>query len=197
MVRRVEFETVNLPNDGVLNCVVVADTHSKPNVRGMDLIAAEAPAVIIHGGDIGDLSVLDALREIAPVIAVAGNIDSSTHYLPDAVVIRLMAGGQAASTWFLTHIAVRGPKLRGPVANAAFEYGAQIVICGHSHVPFIGRDRGLAVFNPGSIGPRRFSLPITYGRLQVAPDGITFKHINCETGKELELIDRVFAEEEA
>jgi len=35
---------------------------------------------------------------------------------------------------------------------------ASLVVCGHSHVPFIGQDKGITVFNPGSIGPRRFSL---------------------------------------
>ena len=41
---------------------------------------------------------------------------------------------------------------------------AALVVCGHSHVPFIGIDRGIYVFNPGSIGPRRFQLPIVLGR---------------------------------
>ena len=44
-----------------------------------------------------------------------------------------------------------------------------MVVCGHSHVPFIGRDRDLTVFNPGSIGPRRFHLPIVFGTMNVTP----------------------------
>jgi hypothetical protein len=56
------------------------------------------------------------------------------------------------------------------------------VVCGHSHVPFIGRDRGLTVFNPGSIGPRRFHLPIVFGTMDVTPAGLRLGHVDCETG---------------
>jgi uncharacterized protein len=56
------------------------------------------------------------------------------------------------------------------------------VVCGHSHVPFLGRDRGLTVFNPGSIGPRRFHLPIVFGTIDVTLAGLRFAHVDCETG---------------
>lgn len=46
----------------------------------------------------------------------------------------------------------------------------------------IGRDRGIAVFNPGSIGPRRFALPIVLGKIDITPDSIRLAHIDCETG---------------
>jgi predicted phosphodiesterase len=59
---------------------------------------------------------------------------------------------------------------------------ASLVVCGHSHVPFIGRDRGLAVFNPGSIGPRRFHLPIVFGTIDLSPTEVRLAHIDCETG---------------
>jgi hypothetical protein len=49
-------------------------------------------------------------------------------------------------------------------------------------VPFIGRDRGLSVFNPGSIGPRRFSLPIVFGLLELAAGRLSLQHVDCETG---------------
>ena len=57
-----------------------------------------------------------------------------------------------------------------------------MVVCGHSHVPFLGRDRGHAVFNPGSSGPRRFQLPITLGVLDVSRSGVQMRHVDCETG---------------
>jgi predicted phosphodiesterase len=58
-----------------------------------------------------------------------------------------------------------------------------MVLCGHSHVPFLGRDKGLVVLNPGSIGPRRFQLPITLGVLDLAQTGISLRHVSCETGE--------------
>ncbi len=54
---------------------------------------------------------------------------------------------------------------------------------GHSHVPFIGRDRDLAIFNPGSIGPRRFHLPIVFGVLDVKDRKVSMRHVSCETGE--------------
>jgi uncharacterized protein len=64
----------------------------------------------------------------------------------------------------------------------ATSHGARLIVCGHSHVPFIGRDRGLTVFNPGSIGPRRMHLPIVFGVLEIESARLTLRHIDCETG---------------
>jgi hypothetical protein len=50
-------------------------------------------------------------------------------------------------------------------------------------VPFVGRDRGLTVFNPGSIGPRRMHLPIVFGVLEIAAAKLSLRHVNCETGE--------------
>jgi uncharacterized protein len=71
-----------------------------------------------------------------------------------------MVASAAPLRILLTHIAVYDPKLRGPVARMAKAESATLVVCGHSHVPFIGADREITMFNPGSIGPRRFMLPI-------------------------------------
>ncbi|MBA3501743.1 MAG: metallophosphoesterase family protein, partial [Deltaproteobacteria bacterium] len=128
------------------------------------------------------LEVLDALREIAPVYAVRGNIDTTARDLPDVLNIDVMDGNRRLRI-LLTHIAVYGPKLRAEVAVAAKKAGAQLVVCGHSHVPFIGSDKGLTVFNPGSIGPRRFSLPIVFGRIDLAPTGLKLAHVSAETGQ--------------
>jgi predicted phosphodiesterase len=82
----------------------------------------------------------------------------------------------------LVHIAVYGPKIRADVAKLARAAKASLIVCGHSHVPFIGVDKGLTVFNPGSIGPRRFSLPIVFGTIDVTAKGVKLAHVNCETG---------------
>jgi predicted phosphodiesterase len=82
----------------------------------------------------------------------------------------------------MTHIAVYGPNLRADVAKLATAAGASLVVCGHSHVPFIGHDRQLTVFNPGSIGPRRFHLPIVFGTIDIAAT-VMLAHVDCETGR--------------
>jgi len=176
-------ETVRLPEGRDADVVVVADTHGRPHPGAAALIDQLAPTAILHAGDIGDLAVLADLRRQAPVLAVRGNIDGHTPSLPDSMSIDFVAGERPVLRVWLTHIAVYGPKLRAEVARQARACSAGLVICGHSHVPFIGRDKGLVVFNPGSIGPRRFHLPIVLGVLRVGPGGISMRHVSCETGQ--------------
>jgi len=180
---RRKHETLPL-TDGALRLVVVADTHSEPHPRAAELIAEARPHRILHAGDIGDLSVIDELAKIAPTSVVRGNIDAHASELPDLLTLDLADGDATLLTLLLMHIAVNGPKLRADAARHARAEGARLVICGHSHVPFIGRDRDLSVFNPGSIGPRRFHLPIVFGVLELARGRMSMKHIDCETGKQ-------------
>lgn len=161
--------------------VVVADTHSSPHPALDGLLARLRPCAILHAGDIGSLDVLDALARHAPVHAVRGNIDARAPGLPDTRVLELVVGG-ATLRVLLTHIAVYGPRLRAEVAARARAEGAALVVCGHSHVPFIGADKGLTVFNAGSCGPRRFGLPIVFGVIRAGPAGLRLEHVSCETG---------------
>ena len=176
---RLVKKSATLPVDGdSVRLAVVSDTHSQPHEHTLKQLAALAPAAILHGGDIGDLAVLDMLAEVAPVYAVRGNIDTHARDLPDVLTLDV-----GALRILMTHIAVYGPKLRSEIARMAKAEKAAMVVCGHSHVPFIGRDQGLAVFNPGSCGPRRFSLPIVFGTIDITPTGVKLSHISCETGQ--------------
>jgi len=83
---------VSLPADRDVDVVVVADTHGRPDPRAHSLIERLAPQVILHAGDIGDLSVLSELRALAPVLAVRGNIDEHAPALPDSMRIDLVSG---------------------------------------------------------------------------------------------------------
>jgi uncharacterized protein len=174
--------SLTLRGDGTLTIACVADTHSQPHAAIAERLAAIAPDAILHAGDIGDTAVVDRLAAAAPVFAVRGNIDTRSAF-PDVLTLDLVGpGGPARLRIYLTHIAVAGPRLRADVARAARAARAQLVVCGHSHVPFIGRDRELTVFNPGSIGPRRFHLPIVFGTIAITPQAVRLAHIDCETG---------------
>jgi putative phosphoesterase len=198
-----------------MRIAVISDTHSRPHPDSLTYVARQQPDAILHGGDIGDLAVLDRFAELAPLIAVRGNIDEHAADIPDSIDIAIVSGAsdgmptlaEARSAGagdgspsrsgatnmtegehvrlkiLLTHIAVYGPKLRADAARLAEAHGAQLVVCGHSHVPFIGRDRGLTLFNPGSIGPRRMHLPITFGVLEVSATAASLRHMSCETGE--------------
>jgi putative phosphoesterase len=166
-------------------CVgIVSDTHGEPHRATVGLLAELKADVLLHGGDVGGYPVLTALRPTAPqVIAVRGNIDGRAFDLPDAVTIRFLRGGAEVMRWLLLHVGVNGPKLRSEVRALAVKEGADVVVCGHSHMPLIARDGGVAIFNPGSVGPRRFGLPIVFGVATIAATGLSFGHVSCETGQ--------------
>jgi putative phosphoesterase len=176
--------SLQLSDRGELRLAIVADTHSSPHPNVARWIAALSPDAILHAGDIGDLAVIDEFAKLAPVIAVRGNIDERAADLPDVVTIDVRSGDASAMKLLLMHIAVYGPKIRTDAASLATSHGARLIVCGHSHVPFIGRDRGLTVFNPGSIGPRRMRLPIVFGVLEIAASKLSLRHVDCETGKD-------------
>lgn len=174
---------LQVPAGRPLRLVVVADTHSRPHPDSHRHIASQSPDAILHAGDIGSLDVIDGLAELAPTLAVRGNIDGVAETTPDSIDIDVLTGDQRLLRLFMLHIAVVGPKLRADVARTAHAHDADVVVCGHSHVPFIGRDRDLYVFNPGSIGPRRFHLPITFGVIEVGAGTFRMRHVSCETGE--------------
>jgi putative phosphoesterase len=161
--------------------VAVADTHGRPHPLLDERLAELGPAHILHAGDVGDLAVLRGLEKRAPVTAVRGNIDPRD--LPDSVALEVGGGAELRFTILLTHVAVAGPRLRADVARLARAEGASLVVCGHSHVPFAAHDGGLGVFNPGSVGPRRFRLPIVLGVIDVSATGAAVRHVDCETGR--------------
>lgn len=175
--------TLEAPNDRALRLVVVSDTHSSVHPNTASVVRALQPDHLLHGGDIGNLAVLDELAKLAPLTAVRGNIDELAPDVPDSVDITVRSGERSLLKLVLLHIAIYGAKLRGDAWRLAKEHNARMVVCGHSHVPFMGRDRGMVLFNPGSIGPRRGYLPITLGLLEISPNGINLRHVSCETGQ--------------
>ena len=169
-----------------LRVAVVADTHSRPHPSAHEHLRALEPDAIFHAGDIGDLGVLDDLAKIAPVFAIRGNIDPPAREIPETMCVDVVDGRRSLVKILLQHIAVYGPKLRADAIRRAKAEHANLVICGHSHVPFIGRDAGISVFNPGSMGPRRFQLPIVFGVLEVDRERVRMHHVDCETGQRWE-----------
>jgi putative phosphoesterase len=167
-----------------LRIVVISDTHGNPHPRAVERVGELVPDAILHGGDIGALDVLGLFEPIAPLLAVRGNIDVHATQVPEHRLIDVCDGDRTLVTILLTHIAVYGPKLRAEVGRMARLGDASLVVCGHSHVPFQGRDQGMALFNPGSIGPRRFGLPIVFGVIDIEPTKVTMRHIDVEGGQE-------------
>ncbi len=139
---------------------VISDTHGV--LRAEALAALDGSEHILHAGDVGDAAILDRLRQIAPVTAIRGNIDRSglCALLPEIEMVTL--GG-------LNIYMLHDRKALDLDPKAA---GVACVISGHSHKPLIEWVKGVLYFNPGSAGPRRFSLPVTVGKLVVGGTGM-------------------------
>lgn len=135
---------------------VIADTHGL--LRPEALEALRGCERILHLGDIGPASLLDQLRELAPLDVVRGNndIEDWAAALPETLLLEL--GGLRL---FLIHdlkqLAI------DPVAE-----GIDVVLAGHSHKPLNEVRDGVLYLNPGSAGPRRFRLPISLAILALA-----------------------------
>jgi putative phosphoesterase len=143
---------------------LISDTHGL--LRPQALRALEGSDLIIHAGDVGDPGILEALKTLAPVFAVRGNVDTEPWALalPESEVIET-----EPATIYVLHD-VHALDL-DPVAA-----GFQIVISGHSHKPARTEHGGVLFLNPGSAGPRRFDLPVTVAQLDMSrqPWGVAF-----------------------
>ena len=134
---------------------VIADPHGL--MRPEAAVALAGSELIVHAGDVGSAEVLDTLREIAPVVAVRGNNDNGAWAvaLPAAEIVEI--GG------IVLYVLHDLRELDLDPAAAKFH----VVIAGHSHRPRIDRRNGVMFLNPGSAGPRRFTLPVAVARLRV------------------------------
>lgn len=143
---------------------VISDTHSL--VRPQAIEALAGVEMILHAGDIGNPTVLDALREVAPVVAVRGNNDKGdwAESLSDWEVVEV-----GAVSIYMLH------NLKEIDISPAGTF--QVVISGHSHKPLVEERRGVLYVNPGSAGPRRFNLPISVAQLTVAGNTVNAKLI--------------------
>jgi uncharacterized protein len=134
---------------------VISDTHGL--LRPEAVAAIAGTDLIIHAGDVGAPEILGRLRTLAPVVAVRGNIDREpwASRLPLTEVVEL----ETVTAYVIHDIDALD---LNPVAA-----GIQVIIFGHSHRPEARVQDGVLYLNPGSAGPRRFSLPTTVAQLDV------------------------------
>jgi putative phosphoesterase len=139
---------------------VISDTHGLLRPEAIERLAGVDH--IMHAGDIGGPNVIAQLRKLAPTTAIRGNVDRgewAARY-PDTELVQL--GGR----WIYLLHNVQELDL-DPVAA-----GIDVVVSGHSHRPKIETVGGVLYLNPGSAGPRRFTLPIALATLDIAADAL-------------------------
>jgi hypothetical protein len=134
---------------------LISDTHGL--VRPEALLALAGVDRIIHAGDIGGADVIEALSGIGPVDVVRGNNDKDPWGAKLPAWLALEFEGVSI------HVLHDVKEMDVDPAAAGF----RVVIAGHSHKPMVAERDGVLFVNPGSAGPRRFSLPVTVGYLTV------------------------------
>jgi putative phosphoesterase len=134
---------------------VISDTHGL--LRPEALKALQGAEHILHAGDVGDPAILDALRAVAPVTAIRGNIDEGgpCGSLPPTELVE-----RSGRSIYMLHD-VKQLDLNPEAA------GISAVVFGHSHKPLVEWRRGVLFLNPGSAGPRRFQLPVSLAWLHI------------------------------
>jgi hypothetical protein len=147
---------------------VISDTHGL--VRPEAAKALKGVELIVHAGDVGALEVLTALRAIAPVFPVRGNVDREdrARNLPKTATFEV--GG---FTLFVIHD-INALDLDPAAA------GFRAVISGHSHQPAAVERNGVLFLNPGSAGPRRFRLPASVAILKIEGDSLEVRVVELK-----------------
>ena len=159
---------MNAVQTGPLRVGLISDTHGvlRPQavafLRGSDLI--------VHAGDICDPSVLDALRAIAPTVAVRGNNDRGAW----ADTLR---ESELIEVGDIVLYAIHDVAAIDIDPDAA---GVRVVVSGHSHKPSREQRGGVLFVNPGSAGPRRFTLPISIAELIVDGARVSVRFADLE-----------------
>ena len=132
---------------------LISDTHGIASKALIEMISGVN--MIIHAGDIGSEEIFTKLSNIAPVIAVSGNVDRWNEFLPDEETIEI-----DDRYIYIIHI----------LENASISprtAGMDVVVFGHSHIPSIGQEAGIIYINPGSPTLPRSNTGPTIGMLEI------------------------------
>lgn len=148
-----------------MTIAVISDTHGL--LRHSVLDQLRGADHILHAGDVGAASILDTLRAIAPTHVVRGNIDREKWCEPLPYHEYLTFHSVAI---YMVH---RLADLDLDPAAA----GVLLVISGHTHEPHCETRQGVTYLNPGSVGPRRFKLPISMARLDLIDGKFTVQMV--------------------
>jgi putative phosphoesterase len=141
---------------------LVSDSHGLADPKLPEVL--RGCALVLHAGDIVKPAVLEALAGIAPVRAVRGNNDLGPSFesLPETALV-----DAGALKVLVVHDLGARERPKPPARAVLVRHRPEIVVHGHSHRPGAVRIGRTLFVNPGSAGPRRFSLPRTAAVLEV------------------------------
>lgn len=148
----------------MLRIGLISDTHGLMRPQVLDFL--RGCDHILHAGDICDPRIIETLSTIAPVLAVRGNNDHGewAEKLGETATIRFGEIGIYV-LHDLTQLAIDPSRM-----------GIRVVVSGHSHKPDVHHHGDVLYVNPGSAGPRRFSLPIATAELLIEGKDVSVNH---------------------
>ena len=135
---------------------LISDTHGLLRPEALAFLAGSDH--LVHAGDIGGPEILEGLAAIAPLSVVRGNNDHAAWAAAIPASLTLALGG----------VRLHAVHDIAELDLVPAEAGVQVVVSGHSHKPSLTERAGVLYVNPGSAGPRRFTLPISVGELRIA-----------------------------
>jgi putative phosphoesterase len=152
----------------MLRIGLISDTHGL--LRPEAIAFLKGSDFIVHGGDIGNAGILEALAAIAPLTVVRGNNDREPWAEAIAETELVKFGGvHLYAIHDLAQLDIDPPAA-----------GVRVVVSGHSHKPKIEEREGVLYVNPGSAGPRRFTLPISVAELIVDGASVTARVVSID-----------------
>ncbi len=148
---------------------LISDTHGLLRPEALDFLRGSD--FIVHGGDIGHAAILEQLAGLAPLTVVRGNNDRDVWAREIPETAWLTVGDvQLLAIHDLAQRALQPP-----------DAGVHVVVSGHTHKPSVREEGGVLFVNPGSAGPRRFSLPISVGELLITGTQVRARTVVLDT----------------
>jgi putative phosphoesterase len=154
--------------DSIRTFALVSDTHGLLRESVTEALQQFDVGLIVHAGDVGPRTLLQRLETIAPVVAVRGNVDHELASLPLNELISV--NGRLIYVLHDLNLLDLDPAIAG----------VEMVVSGHSHQPKIYRRRGVLYVNPGSIGPRRFHLPVSFAKVSCEEQEFAVEPVHLE-----------------
>ena len=155
---------------------LISDTHGYLHPRIHDLFSGVDE--ILHAGDMDTDEVLIELQTIAPVTAVRGNMDMRGRV---AVQHELLLHTCDGMRMLLVHDLTMPHHLRRPVSEAMQQHAPQIVVFGHTHVPYWASHQNVLYINPGSASKGRQGSLASVALLEIVNDRATGHHLPLGT----------------
>ena len=137
----------------MVRILLLSDTHSYIDTQILKFV--KQADEVWHAGDIGDLKVTDAIKELKPLRAVYGNIDNAQIRAEFPLDNEFLIEGVSV---YMTHIGGYPPKYNQHTREKLQLNIPKLFICGHSHILKVMPDKklGLLHMNPGAAGKHGF-----------------------------------------